>query len=351
MSDELTARLRQRGRAAVDFIGNLSIGARPLKQLVDAEARRIIAEAPQLPNDLDQLDTMLEQTLADQRPFRVSQAVAEWHATYHGLTARDAFEEIRSDVEPVIARFEEGPATLETDPDLDPPAYWDGVNFHRTHGGWDEHEFQGYIHGEIVHSRMVNTIYPGGIFKQRRMIAEMAPRDHYNRILDMGCSTGHFTRALQETYPQAEIHGVDLSAKTLEQARRQANANNWSWHLYQRPAEATGFEDDSFDLVASYILLHELPAERVRAVFREAFRVARPGGDMIMSDVTRYADLDTIGIWHADRGAKYGGEPHWRESASLDLAEVAREAGFVDIVAEGLGPMKYPHVVRGRKPE
>ena len=42
------------------------------------------------------------------RGFRISQAVAEWHSTYHGLTARDAFEEILPEVEPVIKACEEG---------------------------------------------------------------------------------------------------------------------------------------------------------------------------------------------------------------------------------------------------
>ena len=64
-----------------------------------------------------------------------------------------------------------------------------------------------------------------------------------------------------------------------------------------------------------------------------------------MSDVTRYADLDRLAAWKADRSAKYGGEPFWRESASLDLAEVAREVGFAEARAEGI----YPHVLIARK--
>jgi hypothetical protein len=78
--------------------------------------------------------------------------------------------------------------------------------------------------------------------------------------------------------------------------------------------------------------------------------VLKPGGDMIMSDVARYADMDKLGQWRADAGARYGGEPWWRESASLDLGEVAREAGFIDVIAGGEGPRSYPYVVQGSKP-
>jgi ubiquinone/menaquinone biosynthesis C-methylase UbiE len=132
----------------------------------------------------------------------------------------------------------------------------------------------------------------------------------------------------------------------LEHAWRTANANGWAWQLSQQPAEATDFEDASFDLVASYIILHEMPADAIRKVFAEAFRLLEKGGDMIMSDVTRYADMDRLSVWKADRGAMFGGEPHWRESASLDLEEVARAAGFVDVTTRG----PYPYVIQGRKP-
>lgn len=351
-SAALQAPLRQRGRSSVDFICHLVRGGARVRAAVNADIAAAVPDIDALPDDLDLRDRLMTDKMQASRAWRVSQLSNEYHAQMHGKVAQEAYEEISADLAQVLAdALVNGPSTLQAaDKGAAAPAYWDGVHFHRTTGGWDGHEVQGYIHGEIVHRRLVEALYPGGIFKQRREVAGLAPKDHYDRILDMGCSTGHFTCALQETYPGASITGVDLSLRTLEHAQRVANLNGWSWELYQRAAEDTGFADDSFDLVTSYILLHEMPADAIRQMFAEAYRVAAPGGDLLMADVTRYADLDKLAEWQADFGARFGGEPYWRESASLDLAQAAREAGFIDVAAEGLGPRKYPHVVKGRKP-
>lgn len=346
MMDLQDPKLKQRGRASVDFLAQMGIAAGPVMQQVGAEiGERIDTES--LPDDLDARDQAINDALSDSSAYATQRLMGDWHGRSHGQIAIEAFEEIQPDLQPVLDATTDGPASLELDPDMKLPDYWDGVHFHRTTGGWDGHPHMGYVHGEIIHKKMVARFFPGGIFQQRQNVAEMAARDSYERILDMGCSSGHFTTALARTYPDAQITGVELSARMLEHAHRTANANGWNWKLYQRAAEDTGFEDDSFDLVASYILIHEIPAETVEQVFVEAFRVLEPGGDMIMSDATRYADLDKLSVWKADRGAKYGGEPFWRETASLDLAGIARKAGFVDVTADGI----YPHVVKGRKPE
>ncbi len=349
-NDALNPQFKQRGRASMKFLTHLFRGSDKLRRKADADIAELAGEVSTLPENLNERARLLDKKTQSSSAVRVKRLIGDWHARNHAAIATQAFEEFQPEIEKELSDLENGPASLFLDKDLKAPAYWKNVEFHRTEGGWDGHEYAGYIHGELIHRKMVNDLFDGNIFQMRKKVASRAPKEEYKRILDMGCSTGHFTVALAESYPSAEIVGVDLSQRALEHCHRVANAKKLPWKLYQRPAEKTGFDANSFDLVASYILLHEVPARIIKALFKEAYRVLEPGGDLLMSDVTRYADMDKLSVWKADNAARFGGEPHWRASASLDLGELAREVGFVDVTARGDAPMAYPHVVQGRKP-
>ena len=343
--------LRQRGRASMDFLVAMTAEMRPLMARWTEELAERQVTAATLPDDLDARQAMVDQALAGSKAWAASGLLMDFASVEHGRVAREAYGESRDLLEPELDRLEQaGPAQLTADPDFVQPAYFKDVWFHRTTGGWDGHPQQGFIHGELIHRHYVSKNYPGDIFAQRRRVLAELPREDYRRILEMGTSSGHFTVALQQVFAEASITGVDLSLPMLRQALRVANENGWDWDLHQRAAEDTGFADASFDLVASYIIFHEMPAPAIRATFAEAFRVLEPGGQMLMSDVTPYAAVDRLGSWRADWLASNGGEPWWREAASMDWGAEARAAGFVDVSNRGIDGAPYPWIVTGTKP-
>ena len=347
----MKVQLAQRGRALIDF----EVGVRQEAARLQRDAEAVLAArgvtAETLPDDMDARHDLIDATLADHAPYRTRALLGEWSAREHGLMCEAAFEEISETIVPELDRLAEGGTTISERPGFTAPRYWSEIWFHRTTGGWDASDYNGFVHGELVHKRYVSRIFPVDIYAQRRRVLDALPRHDHNRILELGTSSGHYTVALAERFPDARITGLDPSRRMLEQARRVGNELGQSWTLIVGVGEETGFDDGSFDLVTSYAIHHELPPKIIAAWFAEAYRVLAPGGDLLMIDVPRYADLDKLTAWRFDWAAKWGGEPFWRPAAMIDLAAGARAAGFVDVRVEGIGPGKNPYLVYGRKPE
>jgi ubiquinone/menaquinone biosynthesis C-methylase UbiE len=96
------------------------------------------------------------------------------------------------------------------------------------------------------------------------------------RVLDVGCGTGTFLKSLPERYERV---GVDVSAAML------SSAASMGIEAHHATADHLPFEDASFELVATFAVLHHLidPAV-VRGALQEMCRVVRPGGAVIVWD-------------------------------------------------------------------
>jgi len=197
--------LHQRGRAAIDFLVDLRHQSNRLENTSDQYAQDIGIIASRLPQDPDELQQRITPVMQACLDFRMLRMMREWQLDQHGWIAIDAFEEIRDAVEPALQALQEGPTTVTRADNLKAPAYWEGYEFHRSAGGWDGHDYMGFVHGELIHHRMIGKTFAGAIYEDRKGVAGMAPNRNPEKILEMGCASGQYTNALAEIYPDSEI--------------------------------------------------------------------------------------------------------------------------------------------------
>lgn len=109
------------------------------------------------------------------------------------------------------------------------------------------------------------------------VLGKLEPRSH---VLELGCGYGRVLRALAGKAPRAV--GIDVAYESLLLAREVMAAAR-GCHLAVMDAVELGFRDGAFDLVAC--VQNGIEAFRVdqRALVREAVRVTRPGGRVLVS--------------------------------------------------------------------
>jgi ubiquinone/menaquinone biosynthesis C-methylase UbiE len=114
------------------------------------------------------------------------------------------------------------------------------------------------------------------------------------RMLDIGTGPGQIPLLVCARDPNARVTGVDLSEHMLRHARAARDASPFADRLdYRRgDAKALEFGDASFDAVYSNTILHHIPEPT--PFLREAHRVLRPGGALLIRDLFRPATAECV---------------------------------------------------------
>ncbi|MSO99413.1 MAG: class I SAM-dependent methyltransferase [Rhodospirillaceae bacterium] len=173
-----------------------------------------------------------------------------------------------------------GPGSLELNPTMNIPDYA-RHEIHIQPGGYVGDPFAGHIYHYGTNSFYISVI---GHNEQDQIHKATAARfpipedGKVKRILDMGCGVGQMTVALKERFPDAEVWGIDVGGPMVRYAHMRSRRLGVGANFAQRLNEDSKFPDNHFDLVVSYIVHHELPADITRKVIAEAHRVTRPGG-------------------------------------------------------------------------
>jgi len=159
--------------------------------------------------------------------------------------------------------------------------------------------------------------------------AEAAADSNYERILDLGCSFGALTMACRLAYPEAkDVIGIDISESALRWAHNVAKKREMEVVFEQRNALSTGYEDESFDLITGFLLLHEIPSELLPSLLEEVFRLLSKGGEVRFLDLPPYSVLSPERAFLQSFDAYGNGEVHWDDFLSTDLKKLLIEVGF-----------------------
>lgn len=139
---------------------------------------------------------------------------------------------------------------------------------------------------------------------------------------DLGCGTGTLLAGMLAT--AATVIGVDSSPRMLEVARRACVTSDKTIELRLGELEHLPLREGEADAAVLNLVLHHLrsPLEGLR----EAYRVLRPGGTLVLADLTRHQEEELRGRF----GDRWLGFEPSRSSgfAPGELDSWLAEAGF-----------------------
>lgn len=177
----------------------------------------------------------------------------------------------------MAAADKSGPGSLRLDPDLKVPEYA-AHEIHIQPGGYVGDPFAGHMYHYGTNHFYMGHNDQDEVHAALAAVVEPPEDGRVMRILDLACGCGQLTVAMKDRFPNAEVWGLDVGAPMVRYAHMRAAELGKDVHFVQALGEKTGFPNNHFDLVVSYILFHETPAEVTRQVLAEMARITRPGG-------------------------------------------------------------------------
>ena len=170
------------------------------------------------------------------------------------------------------------------------------------------------------------TIAEASAAMTRHLVSQAGLQGH-ERVLDIACGFGGTLRILAEM--GCDASGIDISEKCVEYARRANTAAGFGDAITVSVGDfhAINSAAEQWDaVVCQESLIHSPDRPRV---LQEVYRVLRPGGTFVISDIMRSPSADVARVQAAFNRLRTdaGATPQ-------DYTNMARNAGFVVEVVE-----------------
>jgi len=139
------------------------------------------------------------------------------------------------------------------------------------------------------------------------------------RLLEIGCGIG--VDSIQLAKCGFDVTAVDLSETAIEVAREYARYRGQYIDFQVGNSEGLNFDDESFDAVYSFGVLHHTP--NINAAISEVRRVLRPGGT---ADIMLYHKRSIVNCVHRMFNLPYESPRNFKDHCPVVYTFTEREA-------------------------
>ena len=171
---------------------------------------------------------------------------------------------------------------------------------------WKQENIRLGTHGEDYGSWMSNPVFYiiGGIMEQvHRVVLSHLDYDGQEKILEVGCGSGALIIRAALTWSKAKVIGIDYWGAVYTYSKALCEKNAASEGVASRcvfqhgDAKQLDFPDESFDVVISNYVYHNITGADKQALLRETLRVLKKGGTFAFHDLMspgRYGNMQAF---------------------------------------------------------
>jgi ubiquinone/menaquinone biosynthesis C-methylase UbiE len=125
--------------------------------------------------------------------------------------------------------------------------------------------------------------------------------------LDIGCFQGDITKAIGSHFKlnKFQIHGIDI--------KQYVNTDEFIYTVYD--GKYIPYNNESFDLITCFMVLHHVPTNNINILINEIFRVMKPGGLLLLREHNAHAnDYFLLDVLHEYYDYVLNSSHTWEES-------------------------------------
>jgi ubiquinone/menaquinone biosynthesis C-methylase UbiE len=138
--------------------------------------------------------------------------------------------------------------------------------------------------------------------------------------LEIGCGSGNGSNLIKKYFFAKNIVGIDLDERMIRKAEKRNTDQSISFRVMD--ASKLDFPDNSFDAIFDFGIIHHIP--NWKDCINEIGRVLKPGGELILEDLSRESFIQDIGLLYRIISVH-----PYRELYKIDeFTEYLKQAGF-----------------------